>query len=45
MTDFKRAFGANVMTAADSEDAIGNEMDETWKRVQALNAVGTTQAL
>ncbi|CAE7282680.1 unnamed protein product [Symbiodinium sp. CCMP2592] len=44
MTDFKRAFGANVLTAADSEDAIGNEMDETWKRVQALNAVGTTQA-
>ena len=45
VTDFKRAFGSNVLQAASSSTAItADEVENTWKHVQKISAVGTTEA-
>ncbi|CAE7670348.1 unnamed protein product [Symbiodinium sp. CCMP2592] len=42
VTDFKKAVGSQLIQAASSEDAIGNEMAETWTHMKDLLKVNTT---
>lgn len=45
VTDFKRAYGANVLQAASTSTAVGaNEVENTWKHVQKVSAVGVAEA-
>lgn len=45
VTDFKRAFGANILTAASSATALtAEEVDNTWKHVQNVSSVRAVEA-